>query len=87
MNHKGLVLPFITVLFSVVLAQQPHCSSPVKPRHGGFHTTKQDFSVDTVVAFYCSPGYSLVGVRTIICVNGGFHAYWTGETPKCVRQG
>lgn len=86
MNHSGLIVLFVMVLLSVVLAE-PHCLRPANLQFGGWYASKQGYSIGTVVTYHCLPGYNLVGSRTTICATDRAHAFWVGSPPRCVRHG
>ena len=86
-QQGGIVVLVVMLMMSVVMANGPYCLRPVSPRFGGWHSTRDVFSVGTVVTFHCSSGYALVGSRTAICAISNVHAFWAGQTPRCVRHG
>ena len=57
MKHSSILL--VVVYLTTALAES-RCLKPTSPQFGGWHASKQSFSVGTVVTYYCLPGYTLV---------------------------
>ena len=87
MKQSGLAVLLVMVSMTSSMVHGLHCLRPVSPRFGGWHSTRDAFGVGTVVTFYCSSGYNLVGSRTAICAVSGARAFWIGGTPRCIRHG
>lgn len=88
MKYSCLVLLLIMAILGMALAEPYHvCLRPDDLLFGGWKATKVDYSIGTVVTFYCLPGYNLVGNQRVICATDGSHSFWVGNTPKCIPHG
>ena len=87
MKYSGLIVLLVVVTIPMVSANSPRCLRPNSLQHGGWQATTHDFSVSTLVTFYCLHGYNLVGSQRAVCAVDGLHAYWVGQTPICVPHG
>lgn len=65
-----------------------HCEDPGIPDNGYLTSANNtdDFSVGTTVLFVCNGGYVLHGSMNITCEQGLYEAYWTDDTPVCIRE-
>ncbi|KAL7882984.1 hypothetical protein SRHO_G00006420 [Serrasalmus rhombeus] len=60
------------------------CVSLLPPQRGSFSVEKgTGVSVGTVLAFWCSEGFQLVGSQRISCVLQGGTAHWSNLLPMC----
>ncbi|XP_014767624.1 sushi, von Willebrand factor type A, EGF and pentraxin domain-containing protein 1 [Octopus bimaculoides] len=58
------------------------CTDPGTPENGHREISDSSFGLNTVVTFYCNPGYTLYGREKITCSS---NFMWLYPKPKCIR--
>lgn len=73
----------ITVHSSFIFWLAAGCPKPPEPLNGGV-IIPASTGVNSVVRYYCNPGFELIGRSERICESD---STWTGNEPRCEKGG